>query len=431
MLRRTANGLLAVLALLTAFSFATCQSWSQEPEPLLYRFEHVWRKVYVSASDHKAIAISPNGAIGVSSGRGSTALAEEAAMATCREWSKFIALRNPPAPACEVLASDADWKIARLKLDDDWQKPSAGRDIPMRKGRRYTVAKSRGIILHVHGCNGMGDKIFSDVWGAYFNALGFDLYVPNSFAVRRPKETCGSIYDFPARQVSDIWRLRVAQTLRTLADLKAANPGKLIYVWGHSEGGLIVQMVRAEVAGVIVSGEECGVIGAPPAVPFSVPILYLWGEYDIYVNTLGGFKITDQGGTICSQRYPQWKMRAAVIPGRTHNPWPWNNHTSSAIADFLHVAKPPEVLADQASRKTLALWKKTRKPKSYMTGTVHRAAASTSKGTSQMVWGLDSEEDARQLALFGCNRLVARGVNVFKTGRHRCVVVDVDGKPPS
>ena len=427
-MKTAGNGILAAaLALAMVLPQPTLAAGSP---PLQFPLEYLWRKLFQGAVTSKSMAIAENGAYGIAVGLSDDAAAEAKALETCNERSKFLSLRAATTPPCQVLATGSTWKSDTILPSADWQMPAQGKDVPMQKGRKYLIKKSKGVILHVHGCNGTGAKVFSDVWGAYFNALGYDFYMPDSFAVKRPKDACGQMNDYPPQQISDIWRLRVAQTQRTLADLKKSNPGKPIYMWGHSEGGLIVQMVETEIAGIIVSGEECGAIGAPVAAQLTVPILYIWGEYDQYVNGMGGFKITDKGGDICKKRMPERKMSFKVIDGRSHIPWPWNRAVNTAMTNFIQVSLPPRVATFPATKQDLSRWKRVKPGKSYRNAAAHRAAAMNKSGTSYMVWGLDNEEDAIQLATFGCSSATSRKTNVFRSGKYLCAVVDVNGKPP-
>jgi pimeloyl-ACP methyl ester carboxylesterase len=416
-------------AVMVVLAWVTSALATHENKLVDIRAEYFWRFIHATAANHKAIATANNGAVGYAYGMGAEAEANRLALEYCNERSKFIALKKPPILPCEIMSTGDSWKLASAKVDPDWQKPTSGKDATMRKGRKHVIKGSKAIILLVHGCNGLGDRIFTDVWGAYFNALGYDLYAPDSFAVKRPKEVCGMVDDFPPEQISTVWRLRIAQTQRNLADLRAANPGKPIYLFGHSEGGLIVQMVETDVAGIIVSGEECGVFGAPVAAARTVPLLYVWGEFDQYLNGMG-FRISEDSGRKCETLMPTHKPRFAVLPGRSHIPWPWNVKVNEAIASFLG-EKPVNLPKQQAAnKKAFANWKRTKKDKRYRTAAPHRASAINKNGTSYMVWGLDNEEDAKELALFGCTRATSKKSNVFKTAQHLCTVIDVNGKAP-
>ena len=426
-MRKEFTRCLVMPVVLLALTAASVRANAQEKTVLQFPLEYVWRKIYQMQAGVKAMAIADNGAYGISYNYTEPAKAESGALETCTERSKFISLREKAVPACRLLTVQSEWKEPSLQPDPEWQQPLQGKDTPMRKGRTYRVGKNaKGIILHVHGCDGLGAKVFSDVWASYFNALGYDFYAPDSFAVKRPKPVCGRSYDFPAQQLSDVWRLRVAQTQRTLADLRKANPDKPIYLWGHSEGGLIVQLVEAPVAGIIVSGEECGALQAAPAAPTTVPFLYLWGEYDQYVNGLGLFKVDAASIGNCKQRMPGFKFDHVILEGRGHNPFPWNKKINEAVARFLN-SGPLQVATVPKTKKMSSNWKRIKPDKRYRQSAPHRAAAMNNAGTSSMVWGLDVEEDARQLALFGCARNTSRKTNLFKSGKHICAVVDVNG----
>jgi hypothetical protein len=404
----------------------------EKPKELLpFPLEYVWRKVYQASDGIKAMAIAENGAFGIARGQSFPASAEKLAMEACTERSKYLSLRKNSIPDCKILSMQNDWKLDQFTWDPNWQQPTTGKDRPLQKGYKYVLPghASKGVVLLAHGCNGLGAKIFSDVWGAYFNALGFDFYAPDSFAVKRPKEVCGNLNDYPPDQVSMVWRLRVAQTQRSLAELRMTNPDKPIYMWGHSEGGLIVQMIETAVTGVMVSGEECGVLGAPPAIAINVPMLYLWGEYDQYVNGVG-YRITSHSTRKCASDYATHKPSFAILEGRSHIPWPWNMEVNKAVATFVQAARPVVVTSSRANKKNFANWKRIKPDKRYRKAQAHRAAAINASGTSYMVWGLDNEEDAMQLALFGCARNTSKKTNIFKTGKHLCGVVDVNGSTP-
>jgi pimeloyl-ACP methyl ester carboxylesterase len=426
-MKQIATIVLACLA--TIVTVSTTLGQTQETLAL-FRHEYIWRTIYETGRGAKAMAIAENGAYGYATGKASDADAEATALSYCNEGSKFLSLRADNTPACRIVAAGATWKAPDLRLDSEWQKPAKGKDRPMQKGRKVLVSsgKSKGIILLVHGCDGLGAKIFTDVWGAYFNALGYDLYAPDSFAEKRQKPACGSVNDFPATQVSDIWRLRVAQTHRTINGLRKANPEKPIYMWGHSEGGLIVQMIKTDIAGVIVSGEECGVVGAPVSLAPHVPLLYLWGEYDQYVNGVG-YRITKDSTAKCASDNATHKPVFAILEGRSHIPWPWNRTAEKAIASFLG-GQSLAVSGAAATKKQKSLWKQIRPDKRYRKSQPHRAAAINKSGTSYMVWGLDNEEDARELALFGCAKNTTKKTNIFRAGTHLCAVVDVNGNAP-
>jgi hypothetical protein len=201
--------------------------------------------------------------------------------------------------------------------------------------------------------------------------------------------------DHPIARISEVARLRIAQTQRTLAELRKQRPGVPIYLWGHSEGGFIVQAVEADVAGIIVTGEECGVDGARVAAPYKVPILYLLGENDPYVNGLGT-PVSRTAESIC----------ASVFLGSTH--------------------RPVALAGNAAQAKTS--WKKQRRWGRYRRAKPIKLAASNGR-SFYAVEHVEALEDAKQMVVFACDKALAPRTNVFITGRHICTLVDVDGKP--
>jgi hypothetical protein len=420
----TAGLLAAALQIL-----ASQPSAAEDKTILNFVADHAWHQIYRGAQGFKAMAVSENGAVGLSSGLASQAAANDRAREACTERAKYIALKQPSAPDCKLVTFGDTWLVSDLQPDPEWQQPLTGKDRPLQKAYKYMIPKSKGIILHVHGCDGRGGKVFSDVWGAYFNALGYDFIVPDSFAVKRPKAVCGFSNDYPPEQVSQVTRLRVKQTLQTLAGLRKANPGKPIYMWGHSEGGFIVQLVQAEVDGIIVSGEECGAYGAPPVSGKKVPFLYIWGEYDQFVNGLGFFKVDQASVEQCRRRMEGYTLEAALLPGKGHNPFPWNAEVNKAVAQFLK-ATPLNVANTTLTKRMGNFWKRTRIDKRYRKAAQHRAAAINPSGSSYMVWGLDNPEDAGQLALFGCALNMGKKTNAFRTGKHICALVDLNGAAP-
>jgi hypothetical protein len=59
-----------------------------------------------------------------------------------------------------------------------------------------------------------------------------------------------------------------------------------LYLWAHSEGGLVAQVLDVKVSGMIIVGTICG-LSTPKGVlvPKSVPILHVFGALDDQVTT--------------------------------------------------------------------------------------------------------------------------------------------------
>ncbi len=191
---------------------------------------------------------------------------------------------------CRLLALDSKLQIKDPWIGSAWQKLAAGDDVPLLKGAKsvdtevYGAPILQGNVLYVHACNGLAWNRNADIWDSYFTALGYNYFAPDSFAEPRPAAVCGDAWRTRAKDQTIILKLRVDQTLRSIAELKMRYPDLPIYVWGHSEGGAVVKYINADVAGIIASGDECDVGGMRIAAPASVPVLYLFGENDPFVE---------------------------------------------------------------------------------------------------------------------------------------------------
>ncbi len=388
--------------------------------------EYFYRKQYESLPGHKALAFSESGGFGYSFSAPDEASAESLAMDYCKSASSAWAKKDEMPKPCETLAVDDTVRDLGLLANTAWQQEAGGPDKPLRKAMRQLLpkGKAKGIVMHVHGCDGFGSRDVIGVWADYFNALGYDFYAPLSFADRRPKNVCGKFTEHPIGQLSEVLRLRIAQTQRTLASLRRERPSVPIYLWGHSEGGLIVQLVDADVAGIIVTGEECGFEGSNVAAPDKVPFLYLLGQYDPYVDGLG-IPVSPESEITCATRLRLHKMIYHVVANAKHNPYPWHSPTSQAIPQFLGAA-PVSVEPAANPAKARAAWKRQRPSRQYRTGKPNRLVAATSRQFLAITEAGDLDE-AKQYVVFVCDKAVSRKTNVFISGKHICSLVDVNG----
>jgi hypothetical protein len=153
--------------------------------------EYYYRKIYLSKPKHKAMAIGLNGSFGTSWNYGSDKEAAKNAIAYCRKG--FANRKNSSGKDSKChLAAIGNKPMANNALSlPTWQVAATGVDQPLSSGVRHLIpeGKSRGIVLAVHGCNGMGSLIYNSTWGGFYNSLGLDFYAPNSFADKTP--SCG------------------------------------------------------------------------------------------------------------------------------------------------------------------------------------------------------------------------------------------------
>jgi hypothetical protein len=386
--------------------------------------EYYYRTAYPGLKGHKAFAIGPQTGSGYSWGNRSSKEAGNSAIKFCNKW---VAQQKKYGIAgkCRLLALDGKLLIKDPWIGSAWQEPAKGEDIPLNKGaqRFYAGRSARGIVLHVHGCDGLGWNRNAEIWGSYFNALGYNFFSPDSFAEPRPAAVCGEAWRSRARDQTIILKLRLAQTLRSIAELKKRYPGLPIYVWGHSEGGSIVKYLNAEVAGIISSGDECDASGLRIAAPASVPVLYLLGENDPSVEGIK-LPLTDKGVQKCRNYVRNKKTRIVIIKNSKHDIWPWRPEVAKAMSEF--IGAEPFTLARPRPAEKLTLSEKQISAKAlYQKGRSHKAFAANSNGTFSWASEWEFAEDAQQFTLYDCARY--EHMNVFKLSTHACSVIDADG----
>ena len=385
-----------------------------------------YRAEYKGLKGRKAFAVGSFGSFGYGWGYKSSKEAVDSALRTCRKdlawWTRKYGVKGN----CKLLAKDNTLLIEDPWLASGGQKPAVGEDTPLSKGAKsFHIGRSaRGIVLHLHGCDGLGWNKFLEVWGGYFNALGYDFFAPDSFAETRPTQLCGAPAPSRVRDKETIMKLRIAQTLRTIAELKRTYPGKPIYIWGHSEGAMVVKYFEADVDGIIISGEECDAGGIMIAAPASVPVLFLFGDNDPNIE---GFKVplTNKKMQRCSNFVRNKGTKIVVVKNNGHEYWPWRPEVAKAMSEF--IGAEPYTLAQSRPVEKLALNEKQTSAKAiYQKSRGHKAFAASANGTFSWVAEWEFAEDARQFTLYDCARYEHE--NVFNLSTHVCSIIDVDGK---
>jgi hypothetical protein len=64
-------------------------------------------------------------------------------------------------------------------------------------------------------------------------------FAPNSFAEERPPASCSALYP----NKDKIYAIRFEKTKRVLEEISREYASFPIYVWGHSEGGGVANLV--------------------------------------------------------------------------------------------------------------------------------------------------------------------------------------------
>lgn len=140
----------------------------------------------------------------------------------------------------------------------------------------------KGVILYLHGCNGLHPGNAASIWFAHLQSLGFLIIAPDSFADPRPGELCGWHLD---RASGPIQKIRQRQAEVALQRIRAAYPDAPLFVWGHSEGGGVALALDDAFDGVLVTGDDCGWGSERPInLPESTPVLVVVGTRDSYFS---------------------------------------------------------------------------------------------------------------------------------------------------
>jgi len=391
--------------------------------------EYHYRIEYPGLKGHKAFAIGPQATFGYSWGARNVKDAANSAIQYCSSW---VAKQKKYGTSgkCRLLALDGKLQIKNPWIGSEWQKPAPGDDVPLLKGAKsvyaevYGAPPLQGIVLFVHGCNGLAWGKGSEIWGSYFNALGYNYFAPDSFAEPRPSEVCGDASQTRARDQTTILKLRIAQTLRSIAELKKRYPGLPVYVWGHSEGSAVVKYINADVSGIIASGDECDAGGLGIAAPASVPVLYLFGENDPFVEG-SKLPLRDKDMQKCRKYVRNKKTKIVIIKNNKHDIWPWRPEVAKAMSEFIG-AKPFSLAKFRPVEKFTLTAKQTAERALYQKNPDHKAFAVRSNGAFSWATKWDFAEDVQQFTLYDCAH--ADHINVFKLSTHVCAVIDVDGK---
>lgn len=393
--------------------------------------EVVYRTVYPGLERHKAIAVGPAGAWGYAYSYRSAAEAEKSALKTCHSYARRQSWGKDAK--CRLFARNDKlvWNkpLIGAPLDDTFPPP----DLPLKKAINFwpKEAKPKGVMLALHGCNkpGSGVERFEDSWFRFFQARGFLVVFPSSFDELRPSEFCGLHTPQSYIAATHSIKFRVAQTKRTIAELRKAHPGIPLFLWAHSEGGLVAQAVNVKVSGIIIVGTTCG-FGEPRAVlvPRSVPILHVYGEFDDKVISDDKVLTKKDIDKLCGPGYRSKARSWVIATGADHLTSLWRQNVIDAVSRMigqksfrLAEARAPIKLEGEARTVYENIYLKSSKT----------AFAIGPNGTSGIAAYWSNAEDMNQDALYQCGRsvdFISQNTAYPPGGTQSCRLYAVGGK---
>jgi hypothetical protein len=260
----------------------------------------------------------------------------------------------------------------------------------------------------------------------YYRAAGFRVIMPNSFADVRDPATCGVQKELVGfeRQTRNL-KLRVAQTLRTVAGIRRKYPGEALYLHGHSEGGWVAQALGEKLDGIILTGTVCGFGDSLAyAAAKGVPILHIAGTKDHAFTEATSAKAFER---YCQRVTGVGKVTRVAVAGMDHYAAIWWPEVQNAIDKFLKI--PPVRIRRPAGAGVAYPNIPSRDAQAYQQGRQHKAIAAHKDGNNwAWIVASGSRLDAEETALFDCDLSAGEDVYLDSSHMHGCALVDVNGK---
>jgi hypothetical protein len=270
----------AVLGVLLSICFVQLAAASEDAAkaapPQFTYWQEIWLEhVFKPLERHKAYALGLGNTDYYTYDYETLAEARQDALNGCRDSVR------------EAFGKDVDTQCQLVMENDQlvWRggmpKPMTGNylpepDLPLARANVFgEIASAKTIVLALHACDGQVDPQdeWYNSWLDFFVDRQYAVISPSSFA--DPQElVCGD--DIPDVDLDPVIRLRVAQTLRTIGNLKKRYPEKPLILWGYGSGGNIAQMIRFDVKGTIITAASC----FPASEASKQPLLHVAGSGD-------------------------------------------------------------------------------------------------------------------------------------------------------
>ena len=210
------------------------------------------------------------------------------------------------------------------------------------KAQVYGFDPYDGVVLYLHGCGGLYLSAYKWEFAAFLMSQNLLVVAPDSFSDPRPGEACpvvsqGRVRGTKPRHVnSQIIQHRVKQTKHAIARLRVDYPNTKIFVWGHSEGAAVANLIDDHVDGIITTGHQCGYRHyAWTKIRKDVPLLVIVGTDDPYAKNSVRRSANGSARALCKRvlKSPAWKY--VIVDGMGHQPVIRKKQVREAVTDFL------------------------------------------------------------------------------------------------
>ncbi|WP_162918182.1 hypothetical protein [Taklimakanibacter deserti] len=176
---------------------------------------------------HNAFAVGPGGYWADSFGKPSINTATKTALKSCTAALRTSSYKSLARRECVLFDIDGKRTGGATPTGIPFGTAAKGPDLPYEKGDRWepTGTGRRGTLLLLHGCNRL-DSIdgWLRSWINFYRTSGFRVVRPDSFAEPHDREVCGHPGEDGIDAQTRNLKLRVAQTLRTIASSVGAIP---------------------------------------------------------------------------------------------------------------------------------------------------------------------------------------------------------------
>ena len=303
-------------------------------------------------------------------------------------------------------------------------------DPTLTKGYSSTGNPTKGIVIHLHGCGGLSARGFVEAWFMHLEQSGFKVIGPNSFADQRPLISCAE--PFPNK--GEIYRIRADQTARVVTILRQQQPGKRLYIWGHSEGGGVANLIEDKVDGIITTGYQCGFRDTGKTqINREVPLLVIVGNeaHDPAIHGARQGSGHSSQEALCAHVFggnPQWQF--IEVPTVGHLAPIYNTAVLGAVNSFLGIEKEylgPDGYEEKKNTSGIKFSEpvKERYWEKFANAKSNKAFVIGPNNTWGYVSGRASEVDAVQEALYFCNSYLRQSLAMRD---QRCAIYSINDR---